>query len=270
MKCRALAVELELTAAEFLGSSPLGSGSHNQATEAGSRFPSPPGEAMREPAAIKGIEKHGIVLAYPMANRPELPSLWSLAYPRSEMRWDWSSEADPRVAEIWHLRGQLASGTRVVYAKWFHGRATFFSRPVFQALLGRLEAEGDLFDGLPPESRAILEVLDESSPQSMKQVRAQVELVGKHNEKVFAHAVKSLWSRLLIVGAGEVEDGAFPSLAIGNTALLFEELWRARGEPNGEGNQRLDAALAGSPALQRELARSAAVVARQGRLPTRT
>src|SRR6185312_16284619 len=116
---------------------------------------------MREPEAIKAIEKHGIVLAYPIAGRPELPSLWSLAYPRSEMRWDWSSEADPRVAEIWHLRERLAGGNRVVYAKWFRSRATFFSRDVFQSVLGLLESEGDLFEGLPSESSTILQVLEE-------------------------------------------------------------------------------------------------------------
>ncbi|MBS2027495.1 MAG: hypothetical protein JST54_06265 [Deltaproteobacteria bacterium] len=68
--------------------------------------------------------------------------------------------------------------------------------------------------------------------------------------------MKALWTRLLIVGAGEVDDGAFPSLAIGSTALLFEDLWRARSEANPEGMKRLDEALKRSPALARELARS--------------
>jgi hypothetical protein len=36
--------------------------------------------------------------------------------------------------------------------------------------------------------------------------------------------MKELFSRLLIVGFGEVEDGAFPSLAVGATQLLFSEL----------------------------------------------
>lgn len=220
---------------------------------------------MREPAAVEAIEASGIMLVYPLADRPELPSLWSAAYPRSPMRWDWSSEADPRVAEIWHLRERLAQGTRVVYAKWFRGRATFFSRPVFQALLGELQRAGDLFDGLPREAHAILEVLEENSPQSMKQVRAQAELQGKHNERLFQQAMKALWARLLVVGAGEVDDGAFPSLAVGSTALLFEDLWRARTEPNPEGESLLRRAADEWAPFARELARSRELVARHGR-----
>jgi len=38
--------------------------------------------------------------------------------------------------------------------------------------------------------------------------------------------MKELFMRLLIVGFGEVEDGAFPSLAVGATELVFEDLWR--------------------------------------------
>jgi hypothetical protein len=34
-----------------------------------------------------------------------------------------------------------------------------------------------------------------------------------------------LFFRLLIVGLGEVEDGAFPSLAVGATTLLYDDLW---------------------------------------------
>ena len=37
--------------------------------------------------------------------------------------------------------------------------------------------------------------------------------------------MRELWERLLIVGVGEVDDGAFPSLAVGATEVLFEELW---------------------------------------------
>jgi hypothetical protein len=38
--------------------------------------------------------------------------------------------------------------------------------------------------------------------------------------------MKDLFSRLLIVGFGEVDDGAFPSLAVGATELLYDDLWR--------------------------------------------
>lgn len=222
---------------------------------------------MREATAIKRIEEHGILLVFPLANRPEPASLWSVAYPGSPMRWDWSENADPRVAETWHLRERLARTTEVVYAKWFRGRATFFSRPVFRAMLAALAAEGELLEGLPPEARAILEVLEDNSPESVKSVRAQVELQGRHNERLFQGALKALWTRLLIVGAGEVDDGAFPSLAIGATSLLFEDLWRARLQPDPDDARRLAELLGKSKSFAREFERSRKSVASRGRRP---
>ena len=39
--------------------------------------------------------------------------------------------------------------------------------------------------------------------------------------------MKKLFENGLIVGFGEVDDGAFPSLACGTTSLIFEELWES-------------------------------------------
>ena len=50
-------------------------------------------------------------------------------------------------------------------------------------------------------------------------VRAQTDVA------LYSRALKELWSRLLIVGVGEVADGAFPSLAMSATRHRFEELW---------------------------------------------
>lgn len=220
---------------------------------------------MREATAIQKIEQHGILLVYPLAGKAEPASLWSVAYPGARMEWDWSQDADPRVADIWHLRERLAHRSEVVYAKWFRGRATFFSRPVFLALLQTLSAAGEPLDGLPREALAILEALEEDSPQSMKQVRAAVELQGKHHERAWQGALKSLWMRLLMVGAGEVDDGAFPSLAIGATSLLVEELWRRRTERDADAHQKLAEVLARSRSFARELERSKKAVALRGR-----
>src|SRR5689334_2339314 len=99
------------------------------------------------------VDRRGIVLVYPLASAP---SLWSELYPRSPMEWDWSADADPRIADLWQGRERLAQTMDVAYAKWFRGRATFFSLPVFHAMLGRLAAAGDLFGGLPFEATNIL------------------------------------------------------------------------------------------------------------------
>ncbi len=44
----------------------------------------------------------------------------------------------------------------------------------------------------------------------------------KYATLVFEKSMRTLWPRLLIVGFGEVEDGAFPSLAIGATQTLLK------------------------------------------------
>jgi hypothetical protein len=172
------------------------------------------------------------------------------------MQWSWNEDADPRVAEVWHLRERLAHTHDVAYAKWFRGRATFFSIPVLTALLGRLSARGNIHAGLPAASTDILDLLRERSPLSTKQVRAAADLRGKANEARFTHAMKALWSRLLIVGTGEVPDGAFPSLAFGATELLFEDVWSQRLRVPKKANAALDEALKRAPAWQRELERS--------------
>lgn len=205
--------------------------------------------------AKKIVDRLGIVLVYPIANKAEPPSLWSELWPKSPMEWSWDADADPRVAELWHLRERLARSQDVAYAKWFRGRATFFSLPVFHALLGRF-ARIDPFAALPHEATAILDLLRERSPLSTKELRAAADLRGKAYEGVFTHAMKALWTRLLVVGFGEVEDGAFPSLAVGATELLFEDLWLARHAVPRNAEDALEAALARSRSFRRELDRA--------------
>jgi hypothetical protein len=215
--------------------------------------------------AIDVIEKLGIVLVFPIANRPEPPSLWSALHPRSAMRWTWDEDADPRVVALWHLREELARSDEVVYAKWFRGRATFFSRPVFHALLAEMAEAGDVFAGLPREAVEILDLLREFSPRSTKQIRADAALRGKELEGLFQQAMKALWSRLLVVGVGEVEDGAFPSLAVGATETLVEELWLARRAPPPEARAKLEETLRRHPAFARELSRAKQALAEVSR-----
>jgi hypothetical protein len=211
------------------------------------------GMALRVDKAAAIVDRVGIALVYPIRERPEIPSLWSEMFPRSEMVWSWDADADPRVAQIWHVRERLARTHDVAYAKWFRGRATFFALPIFHALLSRFETVRDPHRGLTREAIEILDILRERSPLSTKEIRAAADLRGKAHEAIFQHAMKSLWQRLLVVGTGEVEDGAFPSLAVGATELLFEDLWNAPAAREHE--DRLDALLAKSPLLRREVAR---------------
>ena len=187
--------------------------------------------------AVKLLNQHGILLVFPVNNDPNPNSLWHCLHPRSPMKWEWDSDGDRRVAKLWHTRAELAQSSEVVYSKWYKGRATFFSKDCFKALLA-----GRLFRGnfvgrsaldtrrlesqLSPLARDLLSHLHDSSPLSTKQLKAAADLKGRANERRWNRALKELWTDGWIVGFGEVDDGAFPSLAIGATSLLFEDLWR--------------------------------------------
>ena len=180
------------------------------------------------------------------------------------MRWAWDAEADARVGQLWRLREELARSGDVVYAKWFRGRATLFAQPVFRGMLARLaRSAGDLRAGLSRQASVLLDLLEDDSPQSTKQLRANAELQGRANEAVYARSLKELWARLLIVGVGEVDDGAFPSLNMSATRHRFEDLWP--GAPGTAAHAdadaaRLEAALADAPLFARELAKITAAL----------
>ena len=213
-------------------------------------------------SAVARIERHGILLVFPIENRPEPRSLWSELYPGTRMRWEWDSEGDHRVGEVWHLRERLARSGKVVYAKWFRGRATLFSKGVFRAMLASLNAAGDLRFGLSPRAAAILELLEDDSPQSTKELRLRADMQGRANEAAYTRALRELWARMLVVGAGEVADGAFPSLAIGATRLLFEDLWLGASGPGAEDEALLAGTFADAPLFARELEKARKLVTR--------
>lgn len=200
--------------------------------------------------AVEAIDKHGILLVYPIANRSEPKSLWSALHPRATMRWAWDESGDDRVVALWHLREELARSRQVVYGKWFRRRATFFARPVFRAMLREIHALGPPERTLSPDARRLLDALEESSPQGTRALRAAADLTGRLLESTYLRAADELWVRLLIVGAGEADEGGFPSLSMGATKWLFEDLWDEARDPSFAGReedaQRLARALEAS------------------------
>jgi hypothetical protein len=202
---------------------------------------------MTPASAVKAIERAGLLLVFPIANSPQFPSLWSHFFPRSKMRWEWDDAGDHRVADLWHLREELSRSGQVVYTKWFRGRATFFSRSLFPALIRSLHGDPPFAFGLKSEAETLLRLLEENSPLSTKQLKRASEMEGRFFESAFQRALKELWAHLLIVGYGEVDDGAFPSLAMGATSLLFEDLWReASVAPRAKLSARIDDKLSES------------------------
>lgn len=177
--------------------------------------------------AIDAINKHGVLLVFPILNKKEPHSLWQEFHPRTPMRWEWDETGDDKVMRMWALMKQLSENTSVVYSKWYQGRATFFSRELFTAQLTLLKISRNpsIYSQLQRSARDILEILESDSPLSTKQIKKLADLQGKDNESNYSRAMKQLFELQLIVAFGEVDDGAFPSLAVGATRLLYEELW---------------------------------------------
>lgn len=172
--------------------------------------------------AVQAINTKGFLLLFPINNSTTPDSLWYNLFPKTKMRWEWDESADNRVVQLWHLSRLLAQSKDVVYGKYYQGRATFFSKDVFSDLLAlRGTAQ---YQSPNPESRKILELLEMDSPLSTKQLKEFAELKGKMLEPIYTKAVRDLWENLAIVGLGEIEDGAFPSLAHAASRTAFEEL----------------------------------------------
>ncbi|MGE3973519.1 MAG: hypothetical protein AB7F59_03225 [Bdellovibrionales bacterium] len=181
---------------------------------------------MKFKAAIKAINKNGILLVFPKNNQKEPKSLWSEFYPKTKMKWEWDDDGDDRVASLWHLMKKLSDCREVVYSKWYQGRATFFSRELFTAMLALLQKTPKYNDLLSREAHEILSTLEADSPLSTRDVKKLTELQGRDNESRYSRAMKDLFLRMQIVAFGEVNDGAFPSLAVAATANIYEDLWK--------------------------------------------
>jgi hypothetical protein len=210
------------------------------------------------PRAIAAIEARGLLLVYPVQNREDPPSLWSALHPRAPMRWAWGGDADARVVELWHLRERLARSRRVVYGKWLGGRAMFTSTPVFGEMLARVRAAvgRDVRRGLSREAVRLLEILEDDSPLATRSLRGAAEMGGRALEPTFVGAMRELWGRLLIVGAGEEAEGGFPSLAVGATSLLFEDVWEAASAPTAGDDALFEATFARSPSFARSFGKA--------------
>lgn len=174
--------------------------------------------------AIEKINKNGVLLVFPIKNKSEPNSLWAELHPRKKMRWEWDGDGDDAVAKMWMLMKRLSSCREVVYSKWYQGRATFFSRDLFTAMLCiSLRAPEQ---ELSFTAQEILSALESDSPLSTKELKKITDLQGRLNEPQYGRAMKELFSRLHIIAFGEVDDGAFPSLAVGATKTLYEDLYQ--------------------------------------------
>lgn len=178
---------------------------------------------MNHKSAVTKINACGALLVFPINNQKEPASLWSEFYPKSKMRWEWDSDGDDRVGQLWSLMKKLSDSGQVVYSKWYQGRATFFSKELFTALICLSLPYFDTPE-VTRSAQELLDCLESDSPLSTKQLKKLADLRGKDNEKFYNRGMKELFNKFLIVAYGEVDDGAFPSLAVGATKNLFENL----------------------------------------------
>jgi hypothetical protein len=127
-------------------------------------------------SAISRIRNRGALLVFPVNNRKLPASLWTEFYPNVQMVWDWNDDGDRRVAELWQLMKELSDCREVVYSKWFRGRATFFSRELFTAMLRLRSGKNDPRSRLSAPARAIFEVLENNSPLSTRELKQATDL----------------------------------------------------------------------------------------------
>lgn len=194
--------------------------------------------------AVQAVNKKAMLLVFPQENRKDPASLWYEFFPRTKMRWEWDETGDNRVGELWMLREKLSLSRKVVYSKWFRQRATLIANDVFPAMLKLANPGFPHATGLSFAAREILDLLEEDSPLSTKQLKKLSGLQGRASEGAYNRALKELWDRCLIVAFGEVDEGAFPSLAVGSTHVIFEELWaEAESLSEEEAQARLDLRL---------------------------
>jgi hypothetical protein len=177
-------------------------------------------------SAVESIRQHGALLVFPINNQKLPHSLWAEFFPKTRMIWDWNENSDHRVGDMWQMMKRLSDCREVVYSKWYQGRATFFSHELFAAMIAIRQAHRTPRHELSETARVLFEVLENNSPLSTKELKQLTDLRGRINEAAYSRGMKELFTRLLVVGFGEVEDGAFPSLAVGATELLFEDVWR--------------------------------------------
>lgn len=177
---------------------------------------------MNQKSCISKINKRGVLLVFPVKNKREPLSLWSEIFPRKKMNWSWDESGSDDVADMWAMMKKLSASGKVVYSKWYQGRATFFSLELFTALLSLAQKRWTEHSGLSRTAELILETLESDSPLSTREVKKICELQGRDNERVYNRAMRELFNGFFIVGFGEVDDGAFPSLAVGSTRNMFE------------------------------------------------
>lgn len=172
--------------------------------------------------ALEAINRDGVILVFPIDNKKDPPSIWYELHPKSKMDWNWDVDGDDRVVNLWQLKTELSTTRLVVYTKWYRNRATYFSRKLFTACL-KLAREKEFL--MSRESHELLDTLRSDSPLSTKQLKEFTQLQGKMLEPLFNRSMRPLWDRFQIVAFGEFEDSSFPSLGIGATQTLFEDLW---------------------------------------------
>jgi hypothetical protein len=181
------------------------------------------------------------LLVFPIHNREQPHSLWSEFFPKTRMVWEWNEDSDHRVGDMWQMMKRLSDCRDVVYSKWYQGRATFFSHELFTAMLALRRTCLTPRHELSETARILFEVLENNSPLSTKELKQLTDLQGRRHESAYARGMKELFTKLLIVGYGEVDDGAFPSLAVGATELMFEDLWKEGARlPRGKAQATVD------------------------------
>jgi hypothetical protein len=164
-------------------------------------------------AAMEFINDVGFCFAFKSENS-EAPCLWHAACGEREPKLPLHTHHDPHISFVWKMKDVLPAERKVYYGKLLRGRPTLVSLeyfPYFYSLSGRSGSAKEylrLFatGNLSSAAKAIMDALNDSSPQVTKGLKLASSLHTKSDRREFDSAIGELQRKMFIVKVGERHD----------------------------------------------------------------
>ncbi len=184
--------------------------------------------------ALKFVNDVGFCFAF-KAENSELPCLWHAACGMRDPLMPQHSHHDPYLSFVWEMKDILPSERKLYYGKLLKRRPTMISLeyfPYFYVLSGRTGARKEYVQEhargrLSTTAHAIMEALDDSSPQATQGLKLATGMIAKGERAEFDRAIAELQSKMFIVKVGEQHD-PFTFIWAPIEACFRKEIRRAR------------------------------------------
>jgi hypothetical protein len=163
--------------------------------------------------ALSFIQAVGYCFAF-KADHSELPCLWHAVCGMRDPVLPRHTHHDPTISFVWEMKDRLPADRKIYYGKLLRHRPTMVSLeylPFFYALSGRMGGKDEYVTEhrhgrISATARAIMEALEDSSPQVTKGLKLAT---GKHlseHRTTFDKAIAELQTKMFIVKVDEEDD----------------------------------------------------------------